>query len=128
MKLIKYILKWIVYASIHVVVFLVGILSKFGIAKNTCNEFRASADLGSGTGAYSRHEYEKCYRRLKPYLDLENDYVYGGIKYQLAILYYYGKGVTLNRQLANSLFQESAKLGSEDEKKYLSDLEKYNQT
>jgi len=130
MELMKYLLKWVVHISVHVLVFLVCMLSKFGIAKNTCNEFRASANLGASTGAYSNEEYEKCYRILKPYIGLENDYVFGGIKYQLAILYYYGKGVTLNYEKANSLFKESAELGWEDAKKFLSDLEVYknNQT
>jgi len=123
MKVIKSILNKVAYVLVHLVVFVICIPSKFGVGKNVCNEFRASADLGASIGAYSRHEYEKCYRILKPYLKLENDYVYGGIKYQLGVLYYNGKGVTLNIQKANSLFEESAKLGWEDAKRFLSDLE-----
>ncbi len=130
MKMMKYIFKWIVYISVHFFVFLVCILSKLGISKNTCNEFRASANLGAASDAYSKEEYDKCFIILKPYIEQENDYVFGGIKYQLAILYFYGKGVTLDNEKANSLFEQSAKLGWEDAKKYLSDLEVYknNQT
>jgi len=112
---------WLPYILVSSMIFLICIPSKFGVAKKLCVKFRASRDLGAGAGAYIDQKYEKCYTILKPYLGSEDDYCYGGIKYQLAILFYYGHGVTPNRETASSLFEESASLGWDDAKKYLED-------
>jgi len=125
MKWIKYILKLVGYYLVNIFIFLICIPSKLGVGKNLCAEFKASKDLGAGSGAYLRGEYEKSYQILKPYLDLPDDRCYGGIKYQLALLFYYGNGVNLNRETANSLFEESASLGWDDAVKYLADLKDY---
>jgi TPR repeat protein len=76
--------------------------------------------LGGGGGAYIKGNYEKAYEILSPYHNVEDDFAHGGIKYQLALLFYYGRGVTMNRPVANKLFEEAASLGWEDAQKYLS--------
>lgn len=102
---------------------IVCVLGKVGLAEKHCLELRASIAIGAGSGAYIRGNYERCYEILSPYMEVEDDLNFGGIKYQLAILFYYGRGVTLNRPVANKLFREAAALGWEDAQKYLSQFE-----
>ncbi|MCG7985220.1 hypothetical protein [Candidatus Thiodiazotropha endoloripes] len=120
MKWFKYILRRFAYNASRIYLTVICLPTKFGRGEDVCREFTASHDYGAGTGAYMRGNYLKCYEILSPYQELEDDYVYGGIKYQLALLFYYGHGVTLNRGMANKLFEESAALGWDDAQKYLS--------
>ena len=76
--------------------------------------------LGEGGGEYIRGNYEKAYEILSPYQNVDDDFAYGGIKYQLALIFYYGRGVTMNRPIANKLFEEASSLGCGDAHKYLS--------
>ncbi len=127
MKWIKYIFRYLIYRLVHLSVSAVCLLGKVGIAKDYCNQLRASVVLGEGAGAYLHGNYELSYKVLSPYLNVEDDLMFGGIKYQLALHFFYGKGVTLNRQVANRLFEESAALGWEDAITYLSQYEKPQQ-
>ena len=120
MRVLKYILKWVGFLTTHLFVFGICLLSKLGIAKQLCREIKSSMVLGAGGGEYIRGNYEKAYETLSPYLNVEDDFVHGGIKYHLALLFYYGRGVTLNRPVANKLFEEAALLGWEDAQKYMS--------
>lgn len=98
-------------------------LSKIGMCVKLCNEGKASLVVGASQSAYQRGDYEKCYLLVAPYIEADDDYRYGSIKYIAALLYYYGYGVTLNRSIASRLFTESAVLGNEDAKKHLSQHE-----
>ena len=120
MRGLSYILQWIAYLITNLVVGIICLLSKLGIAKQLCQEFKASMALGGGGGAYIKGNYEKAYEILSPYQGVEDDFANGGIKYQLALLFYYGRGVTMNRPIANKLFEEAASLGWEEAQKYLS--------
>lgn len=124
MKWFRYIFKLFCYYLTNSVVRFIGLVSKIGIGKSLYIELRAAQDLGAGSGAYKRGDFGKCYEILKPYLERRDDCCHGGIKYLLALLFFYGKGVTLNKETAMLLFEESASLGWRDAKKYLSDLKK----
>ena len=95
MKALKQLFKWVGYTIVHAVIGTICFLVKFGVAEQLCIEFKASIALGSGAGAYLRGNYDKAYEVLSPYLEVENDNAFGGIKYQLALLFYYGRGVTV---------------------------------
>lgn len=123
MKYIKYLLKRIAYGLTRTIVGAICLLAKLGIGKSACTQFRACVDHGAGAGAYIRGNYEKCYEILSPYLEVQDDDIYGGIKYQLALLFYYGRGVKLNRPMANKLFEESAALGWDNAQEYLSQFD-----
>ena len=128
MKALKQLFKWVGYTIVHAVIGTICFLVKFGVAEQLCIEFKASIALGSGAGAYLRGNYDKAYEVLSPYLEVENDNAFGGIKYQLALLFYYGRGVTIDRTIANRLFSESALLGWDDARKYLNQVNEKNNT
>jgi len=110
---------------VNIIILLVCLPSKFGFSNQLCVEFKASRDLGAASGAYIDKNYNRCYRLLKPYLRCKDDHCYGGIKYQLALLFYYGEGVALNREMATMLFKESADLGWDDAIQYLEEVRKF---
>ncbi|ODB95941.1 hypothetical protein [Candidatus Thiodiazotropha endoloripes] len=120
MRGLKYILKWLAFETTHLLVGAICLISKLGLGKQLCREFKASMVLGAGGGAYIRGNYEKAYEILAPYQNVDDDFVHGGVKYQLALLFYYGRGVAMNRPVANTLFEEAASLGWDDAQKYLS--------
>ncbi len=123
MRGLKYILKWIGFLATHFVVGSICLISKLGLGKQLCREFKASLALGGGGGAYIQGNYKKAYEILSPYQNVEDDLSHGGIKYQLALLFHYGHGVTMNRPIANKLFEESAALGWDEAQKYLSQFD-----
>ncbi len=98
-------------------------LAKIGLGKQLCAEFKASRILGLSSGFYERGEYEKAFEVLAPYSEIENDHRYGSLNYQLALLYFHGRGVTLNRAMANRLFAEAAELGNTEAQQYLSQFD-----
>jgi hypothetical protein len=94
MKALKYFPKWLRLLTTHFLVGTICLHTKFGIGKQLCREFKASMVLGGGVGAYFKGNYKKAYEILSPYKDVKDDFAFRGIKYQLALLFYYGLGVT----------------------------------
>lgn len=122
----RYLLSRFGYVISRIIYSIVCGLARIGIAKEFCCTLTASKAFGEGSRAYERGDYEICYKVLSPYLAAEQDGVYGGIKYQLGLLFFYGRGVTLNRGQANKLFEEAAYLGWEQAQQYLSQFEGRN--
>ncbi|MES9946693.1 MAG: hypothetical protein ABW080_17205 [Candidatus Thiodiazotropha sp.] len=122
----RYLLNRFGYVFSRIVYSIACGLARIGIAKQFCYTLRASKAFGEGSRAYERGEYKVCYNILSPYLEDEEDGVYGGIKYQLGLLFFYGRGVALNRGQANKLFEEAALLGWEQAQQYLSQFEDRN--
>lgn len=116
----------------------VGMLSKFfvaicrqllrvGIFKNISFLFIASTDFGCGTRCYDRGDYSGAFNVLTKYEDNESEHklvkvVLAEIKYYLAIMYFYGRGIEIDKVRASQLFASSAKYGNEKAREYLSKL------
>ncbi|MBW9275269.1 MAG: SEL1-like repeat protein [Candidatus Thiodiazotropha sp. (ex. Lucinisca nassula)] len=116
----RYLLNRFGYVISRIVYLIACGQARIGISKEFCYTLRASKAFGEGGRAYERGDYEVCYEILSPYLAAEQDGVHGGIKYHLGLLFFYGRGVTLNRGQANKLFEEAALLGWEQAQQYLS--------
>ncbi|MGF1688012.1 hypothetical protein L4C36_15175, partial [Photobacterium japonica] len=100
------------------------IFLKLGILKNTYRLFLLSSDLGKGSRLYNSGEFRAAFDVLAKYENTEigDELVSAAlaeIKYYLALMYYYGQGVNKDVHVANSLFSESAYLGSENAMKYV---------
>lgn len=119
----RYLLNRFGYVISRVIYSIACGLAHIGIAKEFCYTLTASKAFGEARRAYERGDYEICYKALSPYIADEQDGVFGGIKYQLGLLFFYGRGVTLNRDQANKLFEEAAYLGWEQAQQFLSQLE-----
>jgi hypothetical protein len=87
MRVLNYIIIWVGFLVTRLVVGAICLLSKLGIGKQLCKEFKSSMVLGVGGGEYIRGNYEKAYEKLSPYLNVEDDFAHGGIKYYLALLF-----------------------------------------
>ena len=113
----------ILYWFANVIAIFTCALAKLGVGKTQCDEYRASRISGLSIQAYESGDFKKCYELLAPYLDAEDDYRNGSIKYRLAMLFFHGNGVALNRPIANRLIGEAAELGNEKAQKYLSQFD-----
>jgi TPR repeat protein len=98
------------------------LLAKFGIGKEFYRELEISRDLGICSRAYKRKNYEECLEIYNRYKDCVSDRC-SGIKYTMALMHYYGHGVTLNRKKSIELFEECAALGDIDAKLFLRQFE-----
>jgi len=95
------------------------LLLKIGIFKKPCKSFIASYDLGYSSSEYKRKNYGNAARVLRKYISMENDYCYGGLKYNIALLYFYGHGIEKDLLKAEKLFLQAAVLGSDSAKEYI---------
>lgn len=96
---------------------------RIGIFKDISFLFVASADFGSGSRCYDRGDYRNAFNVLSKYEYSKSDHqlvtvVLGEIQYYLAIMYYYGQGVTRNKERADEIFELSASHGNEKAQKY----------
>lgn len=97
-----------------------SLLLKIGIFKEFCKSLIASYDLGYTSSEYERKNYGNAAKALRKYINMENDYCYGALKYNIALLYFYGHGIEKDLIKAEKLFLQSAELGSDSAKEYIS--------
>ena len=95
-------------------------LAKFGVGKRLCSEYKAATVSGAAQRAFQQKKYDQCYLLISPYIEQKDDYRFGSIKYIAGLLFFYGHGVSQNRQIANQLFEDAASLGNEEAQVYLS--------
>ena len=120
MNSIKYIGALINHLIVKLFVNVCRLLLKAGIFKEFCKSTIASYDLGYSTSEYERKNYGNAARVLRKYLDMENDYCYGALKYTIALLYFYGHGIEKDLIKADKYFLQAAALGSDSAKEYIS--------
>ena len=96
------------------------LLLKIGIFKEPCKSFIASYDLGYSSSEYKRKNYGNAASVLRKYISMENDYCHGALKYNIALLYFYGHGIEKDLLKAEKFFLQAAGLGSASAKEYIS--------
>ena len=96
------------------------LLLKIGIFKEFCKSTIASYDLGYSSSEYERKNYGNAASALRKYLDVENDYCHGALKYTIGLLYFYGHGIEKDLIKAEKFFLQAAALGSDSAKEYIS--------
>ena len=92
---------------------------------NFCEGLISSAAYGKALRAADAKNYEAALSALSPYRSGEDDYYHGDIKYSLALLYYYGHGVTKDLAVAERYFIQSANLGNEKALQYITETAKF---
>ena len=127
MNSIKYIGAIINHLLVKAFVNLCRLLLKTGIFKEYCKSFIASYDLGYTSSEYERKNYGNAARVLRKYLNMENDYCHGALKYNIALLYFYGHGIEKDLIKAEKYFLQAAELGSNSAKEYISKKSEYEQ-
>ena len=120
--MIRYILSWVRYLLIQSFFLFFRFLAKIGIAKEFYRDLEISRDLGICSRAYMRKNYEKCLEIFERYKNCDNDSC-NGIKHTMALMYYYGHGVNLNRKKSLELFNELAASGDMKSKLFLRQFE-----
>lgn len=110
---------------VKIVVNLCHLLLKIGIFKESCKSAIASYDLGYSSSEYERKNYGKVASVLRKYIDVENDYCHGSLKYTIGLLYFYGHGIEKDPIKAEKLFFQAAVLGCDSAREYISEKSKH---
>ena len=123
----KYYRELLIHYIVRVLVSLSYLLLKAGILKETNKSLIASYDLGYSSSEYENKNYGNVRNSLRKYINLENDYCYGALKYTIGLLYFYGHGIEKDTIKAEKFFLQAAALGSDEAKEYISKNSKHEE-
>ena len=116
----KYYRELLIHYIVRVLVSLSYLLLKAGILKETNKSLIASYDLGYSSSEYENKNYGNVRNSLRKYINMEDDYCHGALKYTIGLLYFYGHGIEKDPIKAEKFFLQAAALGSDEAKEYIS--------
>jgi TPR repeat protein len=107
--------RWLQYFVSNFIVMVAAVFCRIGIAKAFFQSLIAANSLGKASQAYKNKQYIKAYNAVKDVAeyDIHDPYV-GSSQYLVGLLYFYGRGIEQNQELANLYFKKAADRGNED--------------